>query len=214
MHGLIIVKTKVVIFLLSTFLGAQLWAAPPLCKSIFISENSRGVGTGLPVFSLDQIFIQKHLSRGNFEALLNDGQRIFLKKLRGGSETEIAWLQKINSLGLGVELLGRIKIQDQNYAVLEYFEGVNTQIPMMAPSDFILSKVAITEIRRQTTILAANGIIPVDLQFQVSLDGKSVKIVDPELFQMAQAPEEAGAKSQSILMNLLMPWTLEGKAEL
>ncbi|KYG63905.1 hypothetical protein AZI86_13895 [Bdellovibrio bacteriovorus] len=167
----------------------------------------------LPRFLNKEITIIKDLPRGHFEGLLGD-KKVFIKKLRASSETELAWLEKINSLGLGVELYGTLKIQDQTYAVMEFFEGVNTQIPMMAPSGFILTKKALGEIQRQAAVLAENQIIPVDLQFQISLDGQSVKIVDPELFKQASSVAEARAQTLNIFMGLKLPWMMEGKLEL
>lgn len=195
-------KRSVLFLILSIFLGSFAWAGPS-CGAIFTSENRRGEG---------DITLLRPLSRGNFEAVIGN-ERVFLKKLRPSSNTELMWLQKINSLGLGVELYGTVKIQDQNYAVLEFFEGVNTQIPMMAPANFILSKTALSEMQRQAAILAENQIIPTDLQFQVSLDGQAVKIVDPELFKEASSLAEARSQTANILNGIKLPWMMEGKLE-
>ena len=64
--------------------------------------------------------IVKDLPRGHFEGLMGV-KKVFIKKLRANSESELAWLQRINTLGLGVELYGTMKIQDQTYAVIEFF---------------------------------------------------------------------------------------------
>ena len=85
---------------------------------------------------------------------------------------------------------------------------------MMAPSEFVLTKKALAEIQRQAAVLAENQIIPVDLQFQISLDGNSVKIVDPELFKRASSVVEAQSRTLHILMGLKLPWMMEGKLEL
>lgn len=197
------VKIHGLLILLSLLYAPLLWAGPS-CQSVFSQENGRGV---------ENVSITTALPRGHFEGVLG-AERVFIKKLRASSETEIAWLERINSLGLGVKLYGTMKIQDQTFAVMEFFEGVNTQIPMMAPSNFVLTKKALAEIQHQAFILAENQIIPVDLQFQVSLDGKSIKIVDPELFKQASSVAEARAQTLNILMGLKMPWMMEGKLEL
>jgi hypothetical protein len=185
-------------------------AASNACSQVWLGGESEV--SPIPLLEEKLFSNPQALSRGNISANLN-GESVFLKKLRGGSEKEMQWLQTINSLGLGVKLYGKTKIQDQIFAVLEQAPGVNTQIPMMAPSEFILKKSAALEMRRQAEVLAQHGIIPVDLQFQVSLDGRQVKIIDPELFRVTDNVDLAMKETQTILNNIFMVWTMESKLE-
>ena len=170
------------------------------CASLFVAENQ---------FELTNF---EPLSRGNFQAMLRQ-EKVFLKKLRGNSQNEVTWLTRLNQLGLGVRFFGITKIQEQQYMIIENAPGVNTQMPMLAPSDFRLTKTAVTEIKRQAELLASEGISPLDLQFQVSPDGRQVKIIDPELFRMALSLEAAHKETNTILNNIFSVWAMEGKIE-
>lgn len=137
-----------------------------------------------------------------FEAVLA-GERVFVKPLRGDSKAEAHWLSRINQLGLGVKLKGITRIEDKLHLVTEFAEGFNTnEVMFAAVAKAFPHEEVLKEMKRQFEVLIENGILPVDLQFQISLDGKSVKIVDVESFTFkVGSPRGADLIWKNIEMN-------------
>ena len=199
-------------FLMTLALSGCAHAQNGQCAGVFTDRGGQGESVTIPVLSIESLGELTGLSRGHFAGHLGP-KKVFIKKLRASSH-ELIWLERLNSLGLGVKLYGKTKIQDQTFAVIDFVEGINTQMPMMAPGDFRLSKESVIEIRRQAEILADNQIIPVDLQFQVSNEGSKITLIDPELFKAAPDIKTAKQQTNAILNGLFMPWMMEGKIDL
>lgn len=207
--------TKLIAFAILTLAGIPSQASSgPACRSVFQEGSQRGeaIPRLLPLVPIESLDAVRAVSRGHFTAQ-RGSQTVFLKRLRNSLSPEISWLERLNYLGLGAKLYGKTELNGQTFAVLEYVEGINTQMPMMAPPDFKLAPQVVAEIKRQAKLLADHQIIPVDLQFQVSKDGSQVVLIDPELFKVAPDLQTAQTQTQVILQNLFMPWQLEGKIE-
>src|SRR5690606_32815031 len=89
---------------------------------------------------------------------------------------------------LGVQFFGITEVKGKKYLVMEYVEGINTN-QYYSPKE-VLHQSEINEMRRQFDILIQNDILPVDIQFQVSRDGKRVVLVDPEYFEYTHVPKK------------------------
>lgn len=176
------------------------------CTDVFAASASEA-----PVLTLSDILSPQPVGRGHFLASYAS-RPVFLKRLRTNS-TEVKWLQRLNSLGLAVKLHGVVQLENHLYAVIDQAPGINTQMPMLAPGAFILTKAMVQDIHRQAAVLANDRIIPVDLQFQINPNTHEVKIIDPELFRAAESVEIAERETESIVRHLLMTWKLEDKIE-
>lgn len=169
----------VIIFL--SFIG-QASQSPLLCRSVFVKGFQY---TEIPFEHLDKV-----QPLGRFHRGLLNGQDVFIKTLRAQSSSELNWLIRLNSWGLGPKLLGVTQLNGQIQLVLETINGINTQFPMMAPEDFRLTQKIVAEMQRQTKILAEHHVSPLDLQFLISLDCNRVTLIDPELFSIDQSITE------------------------
>jgi len=94
---------------------------------------------------------------------------------------EALWLKDLNDMGLGAKLYGIARIKNDQYMVMERIDGYNTNRRYFPKVDIPVS--AVKEMERQYLLLISNGIIPRDLQFQISHDGQRVVLVDPEFFE-------------------------------
>lgn len=189
-------------------LGVSAQAQGPSCGEVFIA---RGEALTIPFLTWENMTSVQPLNRGNFLASWGS-KPVFLKRLKGSSSSEASWLRYLNSMNLGIKFYGEILHEGQTYLVMERFDGVNSQIAMMAPESFQITKSMAQEIKRQAEVLASQKIIPVDLQFQMTSQGE-VKIIDPELFQQAPSIEVAQKETENILNNLFLSWLMEGKLE-
>lgn len=135
-----------------------------------------------------QPVIGKRLSRAgshHYAGVANLTSFEFEMAINGGmyrsALDEALWLKELNEMGLGAKLYGIVSIKGDQYMVMERIDGYNTNRRYYPKVD--IPESAVEEMRRQFQLLVSNGIIPRDLQFQVSYDFKRVVLVDPEFFE-------------------------------
>lgn len=148
--------------------------------------------------------------RDMFRAELQ-GHAVVGKLLPHRNLKEAAWLQELNHLGLGPKIHGIVERNHEWYVIMADVGGVNTQLPMAAPTGFSLNARVITEMKRQTRILLDHGIFPLDLQFQVSHDLSRVTLIDPQMFSLRDSAADLEFQGRIAIETILRNWQLDGR---
>lgn len=141
------------------------------------------------------------------------GHAVIGKKDPKGKLKEAAWVQELNSIGLGPKLHGLVKRGEDTYFIMADVGGINTQTALSAPAGFKLNAEVIKEMRRQLDIMIENGIYPFDIQFQISLDRKRVTLIDPEMFSIMERGTSHTLASKLTLDTLMMNWRMDDRIE-
>lgn len=140
------------------------------------------------------------------------GQDVIVKlALPANGLREAMWLQELNKLGLGASFFGVTQIKGENYIVMQDVGGYNTNLAQYAPVDFRINQVMYNEMLRQADVVMNNGILAVDLQFQLGVDRNSVTLVDPESFEVH--PHNRPVYRQ-LVQPIVFMWQMENRTEL